>query len=305
MARKVNNRLPMLITGLGLGVAVGVAGTVAATVFSAAGYSAPTVAGEQLPESTLLMSTTSDLLVQNNRTRIVDKLLDNRPIALLRTEDAASPVVDSLKELIDAAGGSVAADITLNSGLFDRKNDKSVFTAVKRSLPDSVPLPKNPAPGERVATALGAALLLDPNTAEPLVKEADRAAILTGLASKKVISYTPGTILPAQAVVIVTGDMAPGDAPSRLATIATTLRTMSNGVVVGSPSTEAPDDGVIGILRSQPESPVSTVDTVSYSAGQVVTIVALAQQLEGAHGAYGVAGNAEAEMPSISRSLNS
>ncbi len=297
MARKVNNRLPMLITGLGLGVAVGVAGTVVATVFSAAGYSAPTVAGEELPESVLLMSETSDLLVQKNRARLVATTLENRPIAVLHTDDADSHVVDSLKELIDAAGGSVAADITLNSALFNPKNGVPVFAAVKKSLPDSVSLPKNPAPGERVATALGAALLLDNETAEPLVREADRAALLTGLADQKVISYTPGTVLPAQAVLIVTGDMPPGDAPTRLATIATTIKKMSNGVVVASPVTEAPGDGVVGILRSNPESPVSTVDSVTYSPGQVVTILALAQQLEGAHGAYGVASNAAAEMP--------
>lgn len=297
MARKVNNSLPILIAGLGIGIAVGVAGTAVATGFSAAGYSSSSNAGVAVPEELPVMAGTSDRLIQKNRTRLVDGALDKRPIALVRNQDADTQVVDSLKELIDAAGGTVAADITVNSSLFDPQNDAAVFATVKKSLPDSISLPKDRAPGARVATALGAALLLDQKTAEPLVKEADRAAILSGLASKKFISYTPGTVLPAQAVLIVTGDLPQGDEPSRLATMATTLRTMSNGVVVGGPVTEAADDGVIGILRSVPQSPVSTVDTATYPAGQVVTILALAQQLDGSTGSYGVASNARAEMP--------
>lgn len=228
--------------------------------------------------------------------------LKDRPVLIFRTADAADEDVAAVTALRDKAGAKDAGTITLTEKFFSPEGADSLKSIVANTLPAGAQLSTTQLdPGTHAGEALGAALLLNKDNGEPLAKTEDRALLLKALREGRFIDYPDGTILPAQLIIVITGDSdGVGEknfAAVHQATFAKALDKKANGVVVAGRVNTAADNGVIGQLRKDAESGVSTVDSVDRAFGQIATILAGREQLENKQGDYGTADGVDAVSP--------
>lgn len=314
MAKKQSGRSGLVIAGLGFGVAAGIAaGTLVIApnlpggVGSGAGMSATELeAAQQERDINAAQAESADSVVAHLADSTVRGVLEGTPVMVMSTADADSAVVDEVARLAVVAGARDAGRIKLENKFFSQDGADSLKNIIANTLPAGATLSEtNRDPGNHAGEALGAALLLHPQNGTPQASEEERAALLQVLRNEGFISYADGTILPAQIVILVTGDSDGSDDAQfpalQLSQFARALDYKGNGAVVAGEIRTASDTGVIGLLRSQPESAeaVSTVDSVNRSWGQIATLLAAREQLDGGSGAYGAAASAEAALPPV------
>lgn len=302
--KKRGGRGGFLIAGLGFGVAAGVAlgAMVIAPNLTGGGESAPAARPEsesaQLEsEINAAQADTADAWIGNQAEEIVAGTLEQRPVLLLRTHDADDEDVGNIAWLLRKAGAVEAGRITLEELFLSQDGADQMKSIVANTLPAGAQLSEDSLePGTHAGDALGPALLLDPETAEPQASSEERGLLLQSLAEAGYISYEPGTILPAQAVVIVTGgNDGTGDgafAATTLAQFAASLDASANGTVVAGRITAASDTGPIALIREQAGEQVSTVDSADRTWGRMATVLAVREQIDGGSGAYGSAASA-------------
>ncbi|QTH58885.1 copper transporter [Corynebacterium hindlerae] len=232
----------------------------------------------------------------------VHDALKDRPVLIFRTADAADEDVTAVADLRDKSGAKDAGTITLTEKFFAQDGADTLKSIVANTLPAGAQLSINQLdPGTHAGEALGAALLLNKDNGEPLAQTEERALLLKALRDSGYTDYQDGTILPAQLVIVITGD-ADGTGETNFAavhqaTFAKALDKLANGVVVSGRVQTAGANGVIGQLRKDRESGVSTVDSVDRAFGQIATILAGREQLDGKQGDYGTADDVDAVSP--------
>lgn len=322
MAGKKTSRSGWLVTGLGFGVAAGVAlGTLVlapAMGDGASGVSTNTSAGagsqdttttegeSQQAEIAAAQADAADGLIKGIGDDAVAGTLEQRPVLMLLTADADQADVDAVSSLLEAAGAENSGQITLTEQFGDQRSADELKSIIANTLPTGAQLSEdNLAPGLHAGESLGTALLYDEEGAEPLASVEDRALVLQTLREAGFIDYEDGTILPAHAIVIVTGD-ADGAGDSSFSTgvlvdLVQGMESRGGNLVVAGRIHTAADQGVIGRIRSTPElaEAVSTVDSVDRSFGRVATVLATSELLDGESGAYGAAASAEAPSPAL------
>lgn len=293
----------VLVAGIGFGVAAGVA--LGALVISpsqpAGGGQAAQV--EQSREASLAakidaaQADSADQWISDRAEQVVAGSLDQRPVLVMRTHDAEDADVENISWLLERAGAVDAGQLTLEGPFFAQDQADQLKSIVATTLPTGAQLSEESLdPGTHAGDALGAALLMDPGTAEPLATPEERALVLESLADAGYLSYEQGTIRPAQAVVIVTGgNDGTGDSSfgaDTLAAFAESLDTTANGTVLAGRITAASDTGPITRVREQAGDAVSTVDSTSRTWGRMATVLAVREQIDGGSGAYGSASSA-------------
>lgn len=303
-----NGRAGWLIGGLGFGVAAGVAlGTlvIAPNMNGAAGSSVPRsersdeALRAQIAEA---QADSADSVVGELSAGAVADTLADRPVLLIRTDDAYDEDVAGVAKLLQAAGAIDAGTVTLAKHFFTAIGADQLKTIVVNTLPAGAQLSEDRLdPGLHAGEALGSALLLHPDTGQEQATSEERGLLLRALRDAEYLDYEDGTVLPAQVIVVVTGDSAgAGDAglPARnLADFVEALDGRGNGAVLAGRIHTSTDTGAVGLLRSRADNGVSTVDTVDRAIGQMAAVLAVREQLEGHAGAYGVAESAEAAGP--------
>ncbi|QGU01927.1 Copper transporter MctB precursor [Corynebacterium kalinowskii] len=232
----------------------------------------------------------------------VSNALKDRPVLIFRTADANEDDVKAVTELRTKSGAKDAGTITLTEKFFSMDGADPLKSIVANTLPAGAQLSTTQLdPGTHAGEALGAALLLNKDNGEPLASTEDRALLLKALRDGGYINYPDGTVLPAQLVIVITGDSdGVGDknfAAVHQATFAKALDKKANGVVVAGRVNTAAENGVIGQLRKDAQSGVSTVDSVDRAFGQIATILAGREQLENKQGDYGTANDVDAVSP--------
>ena len=131
--------------------------------------------------------------------------------------------------------------------------------------------------------------------------------LLETLADAEYLDYESGTILPGQAVVLVTGagaaegaaDSSAEFAAKNQAAFAQALDEAGGATVVAGRAGDAEATNAGEQLRADDATTtaVSTIDAVDQTWGRLATVLAVAEQLQGASGAYGFGDSADAVLP--------
>ncbi|WP_276651777.1 copper transporter [Corynebacterium vitaeruminis] len=312
MAKK-KGRSGAVIAGLAFGLAGGVAlGTYVLAPNLAGGSNATQTSLEsqladarQQVEIADAQSKSADGFIDSvSGAALTDKLKD-RPVLIMRTADANDDDVQGVKDDLSKSGAVDSGTITLTDKFFSQEGADGLKNIVSTTLPAGAQLNTDQLDsGTHAGEALGSALMLNKDSAQPQATTEERAIVLGGLSEGGFIQYDEGTILPAQVIVFVLGD---DDGSSDTFTttnevaFARALDTRGSGVVVAGRIHTASDTGVIGQLRDNALAleAVSTVDSVDQAWGKIATVLAAKDQLDGKAGAYGAAASAKAAAPSI------
>ncbi|AKK11037.1 copper transporter [Corynebacterium uterequi] len=289
MSRRAG-RAPLLIAGLGFGVALGTAlgaFVLAPTMPDAAGSAQPTAPTAQPAEA----SSGAKEIVAAWGPRVVADTLVGRPVIIMASPGANDADVAALADALHRAGAIDAGRIDVTDSLFATSGADALRTIAAETLPAGASLSEGSLDsGTHAGELLGSALLLGPADAAPLATTEERALVLSTLRDAGMLSYEEGTIRPAQAVVFVGGESADPAVVESMARFVEALRGRGAGVVVAASGDADGSDtdgaGVADTLAAA-GSPVSTVDTVADPWSPSSVVLAVAEQISGASGHYG------------------
>lgn len=303
-------RAGWLIGGLGFGVAAGVLlGTLVIAPNMPEGSNPGSGAARQeLADANTradiaeAQAASADSVVGELAGPAVAGTLADRPVLLVRTADALEEDVAGVRVLLAEAAAVSAGTITLGEQFLAADGADQLKSIVANTLPAGAQLSEDRLdPGLHAGEALGAALLLNPETGEEQATSEERGLLLRSLREAGFLDYEDGTILPAQVIVVVTGDSDGGGesglAARNLADFVAALDSRGNGAVLAGRIRTAADTGAVGLLRAEPGNGVSTIDSVDRAVGRMATVLAVREQLAGEAGSYGSAGSAEAASP--------
>ncbi|MCS5479399.1 copper transporter [Corynebacterium sp. YIM 101645] len=310
MARRGQGRAGWLVGGLGFGVAAGVLlGTLVLAPNMPEGSNLGSGAAQQelaaaetRADIAEAQAASADSVVGELAGPAVAGTLADRPVLLIRTADAQEEDVTGVRLLLAEAAAVSAGTITLGEQFLAAEGADQLKSIVANTLPAGAQLSEERLdPGLHAGEALGSALLLDPGTGEEQATSEERGLLLRSLREAGFLDYEDGTILPAQVIVVVTGDSAGGGeaalAARNLADFVAALDSRGNGTVLAGRIHTAAETGAVGLLRTNPDNGVSTVDSVGRAVGRMATVLAVREQLAGETGSYGSAGSAEAVSP--------
>lgn len=308
MARNRNRGRGGFITaGLGFGVAAGVA--LGALVIAP---NTPGVAGSepaQQEETEGDVSRTEEIavaqlgvandMVAQLAPGVAEGTLAERPVLQLHTADANAESLDATRDLMTGAGAIDAGTIVLNPKFFSPAGADELKTIAATTLPAGAELStESLSSGTHAGQLLAAALLLDPETGEPLAATEDRALVLQSLRDAEFIDYPDGTILPAQAFVLASGAGTDDLVVDNQVDFATAFKDSGAATVATGTIEAAADEAFLGRLRAD-EAAVSTVDSISQPWAQLSVLLATVEQIAGGNGDYGAAAAVDAPTPPL------
>ena len=313
----------LIITGLGFGAALGIAlGTlvIAPNMDSGSGPGGESTSevrekyGKLVVENNIAEAQldSADSVMGDLGRYVVDGSLAQRPVMVVSMPDADDADVKAVKDLLGSADSTDAGSIKLTEKFVAQESADKLLSLVTTTLPAGAKLDKKKIDsGTHAGQALAAGLMMDAETTEPLASVDDRATLLRALRDAGYIDYKDGTILPAQAVVVVGGGMTPGEEDDSAAAkyaIDTTVNflegfdSVDTAMVYAGRVESAGDDGVLDKLRAD-KTKISTVDSIDHPVSQMASGLAVKEQLDGGHGVYGSAANADSAAPALPKDL--
>lgn len=313
----------LIITGLGFGAALGIAlGTlvIAPNMDSGSGPGGESISEVREKYGKLVLDNniaeaqldSADSVMGDLGRYVVDGSLAQRPVMVVSMPDADDADVKAVKDLLGSADSTDAGSIKLTEKFVAQESADKLLSLVTTTLPAGAKLDKKKIDaGTHAGQALAAGLMMDAETTEPLASVDDRATLLRALRDAGYIDYKDGTILPAQAVVVVGGGMTPGEEEDSAAAkyaIDTTVNflegfdSVDTAMVYAGRVESAGDDGVLDKLRAD-KTKISTVDSIDHPVSQMASVLAVKEQLDGGHGVYGSAANADSAAPALPKDL--
>ncbi|AIU30374.1 Hypothetical protein Cul210931_1029 [Corynebacterium ulcerans] len=248
-------------------------------------------------------ASSADHFVDKLAASVLPDTLKERPILMIRTADSSDEDAKALSEDLKRAGAINSGTISLTEKFFAQDGADGLKNIVSTVLPAGAQLSTDKLdPGTHAGEVLGSALTLNPQDAKEQATRDERSLVLNALREGGYLSYEEGTILPAQAVVVLGGDSDGVGADFTVknqVSFVEALDSRGSGVVFAGRIHMAADSGALGKLRANKKaaSQVSSVDSIDRSWGKIATVLALKEQLSGGAGAYGAAGNADATAP--------
>lgn len=235
---------------------------------------------------------------------IINGVLDEQPVLVLATADASDEDVEKLRASLQRAGAIDSGLIKLSEKFFTQNGADQLKMIVANTLPAGTELSAdNRDPGTHAGQALGAALTFAEGTDTPNSTTEDRGLLLETLADAEYLEYESGTILPGQAIVMVTGSGSTASGADFVAknqaAFAEALDEAGGATVIAGRVGHDEASNVITQLRGSDSTAgaVSTVEAVDQTWGRLATVLAVAEQLEGGSGAYGFSENADEVLP--------
>lgn len=313
----------LIVTGLGFGAAIGIAlGTlvIAPNMDSTPGRGGGSTDEVREKYSKLVLDhniakaqlDSADSVMGDLGRYVVDGTLVQRPVMVLSMPDANDADVTAVKDLLASADSTNAGSIKLTEKFLAQESADKLLSLVTTTLPAGAKLDKKKIDaGTHAGQALAAGLMMDAKTTQPLATVDDRATLLRALREAGYIDYKDGTILPAQAVVIVGGGLTPGedeDSAGKKYAIDTSVKFLEGfdsadtAMVYAGRVQSAGDGGVLEKLRAA-KTGISTVDSIDHPVSQMATVLAVKEQLDGGRGVYGSAANAEGAAPALPKDL--
>jgi hypothetical protein len=224
-----------------------------------------------------------------------------RSLLLLATPGARTADVRSTAAVLEDAGATVAATLTLTDTYVDPAKAQSPLEDLSlRLVPPGVEFPDGALPIERVGTVLARATVQLPEGDEEATGDVDRdaAEVLAGLDELGAVHLdgTPGRR--AELAVMVTGPGDDAESTPALAGLLAALDRGSRGAVLTGPGDAS--DGLLPDVRKAERSDlddVSTVDSAGTTVGSAALVLALAEQVGGRAGDYGLGASARRVLP--------
>ena len=224
---------------------------------------------------------------------LVDSLLTTHVTTIVVLPDADGGQVDSVEDVIVAAGGSVGERVTIESAWSD-PDQSEILARVAENI----------AKGQRdedtydLAAQVLAEALLVPGGRSLGEPSFDSIGVLGAFEIEGFISADEDEVILADTAVIVGPSGAVQDADLTLIPLMTALDDVGVGAVLAAPLGSDTDDGVVGVLRSSDaDGVVSSVDRLDTVNGVTVTATALAEQIAGGVGHYGTGEGADGPAP--------
>jgi len=225
---------------------------------------------------------------------MVRDALAGKAVVLFRTPDAQGDDVDAVSRLIGQAGGSVTGTIALTSEFVGANSAEKLRSVVNSSiLPAGTQL--NTAlvdQGSQAGDLLGIALLINRDPKIVPVDDEARDAVLSALRDTGFLTYTQ-RLVPANAVVIVTGGALADDSGNQGATVArfaAALAPHGSGTVLAGGVGSAAGVAAVAVTRADAgmAGAVTTVDDIGSESGRVTTVLAVQALIGGGPpGKYG------------------
>ncbi|MEZ5154409.1 copper transporter [Rhodococcus zopfii] len=226
--------------------------------------------------------------------RVVRDTLTERTVLMVAGPDADPADLDAVVATVEAAGATVTGRVSLTESFVDAAGADLLRTTVTNVVPAGVQLQTGAVDqGSLAGDLLGAVLLVDPGTGQPRSTPEERTLALTTLRSGGFVSFEDGTVEPAQAAIVVTGDgggeEGSGNRGALLARFAATFDTRGAGTVLAGRPGAATGNGPVAVVRADTalSAGLSTVDNLDREAGRITTVLALQEQLAGGAGRYG------------------
>lgn len=227
--------------------------------------------------------------------RLVRGTLTGRTVALVTLPGADPGTVAAFRNLIDAAGGRIAADIPLEAPLTD-PGQRQLITALTSQMAtqENLAMPTGASGYERLGALLARAIGIPP-TARSREAPYDETAlgIVSGFQTAELVGEAAAATRRAALTLVVTGpEHDTGGSTDLLATVVRAYAERAR-VVVAGPTGSADPSGVIGLLRGTgtPDGLLSTVDATDLAGGRVSAILALAARVRGTVGSFGSDGS--------------
>lgn len=234
--------------------------------------------------------------------RVVRDTLAGRTVLMVAGPDADPADLDAVVATVEAAGAAVTGRVSLTESFVDASGADLLRTTVTNVVPAGVQLQTGAVDqGSLAGDLLGAVLLVDPATGQPRSTPEERTLALTTLRSGGFLSFEDGTVEPAQAAIVVTGDGSGGGEGSGnrgalLARFAATFDSRGAGTVLAGRPGAATGNGPVAVVRADTalSAGLSTVDNLEREAGRITAVLALQEQLAGGAGRYGTGPGAAA-----------
>lgn len=282
MAR-TKGRAGLVVAGLGWGLALGIAlGTLVLapampgsvdlgfTEFKPGAMT--NVDSDALASAEARAEEANDLLAQESGS-IVSGALTDVAVTIVRTAAADTEDVESVRWLLNAAGASDSGELTLTERFTDQAGADELSTIVANTLPSGAQLSvQDRSPGTHAGESLAAVLLSDGTSGESKTLPADRTLVLETLQQAGFIEFG-GSIVPADAIVIVDGKERSGDFATKIVNdFAKALGAQGRTALATQGDGPAPVDGV------------QVVGGVDREAGRIKSVLAVSSGADGVLG---------------------
>lgn len=229
--------------------------------------------------------------------RLIKGVLAKKSVLVITAPDAADSDVESVKGLINDAGGSTAGQLALTSTLVRDEQASKLQSVIDQSIPTGAQLRVNfTDSGSRLGDLLGLVVLT--RGGERPASDADRTTTLQTLRQGGFLDYAEGSVKAADLVLVVTGGEMSSDSGAQgqfVGRFAAAMASRGAGGVLAGREGSAAGGSPIGVVRSDPSlnNAISTVDNLDQQTGQVTSVLALGEEADGRTGAFGTGPGAE------------
>ena len=292
-----------LVAGLGFGAAVGVAlgALVIAPNLTTSMADDDPIREEhrKVVQDNKILQTqneASDKIVADSGAEMVDGTLSQRPVLIVTTDDANGGDVAAIRKLLESSDATEAGEIKLTKDFLRPETKDKLLPILKDIAPKKADIKDLDSAGALSGEVLGTALSMHPESTKPLASVDERADVLHKLRDEGFIDYEDGTIVPAQAIVVVSGNGLRGYPSTALAEFATGLDDVNGSVVLSGRTKQTQDDRALAQVRDQ-DAELSTVDGTERAVERIAVILATQEQLDGGQGHYGATETADSALP--------
>lgn len=233
---------------------------------------------------------------------LVDALKDKR-ITIISTPETSTETVDAFVAAITQAGGQSTSILQLQEKFFAQASADELKNYIALSLPAGEKLNEDIRDaGTHSGDFIGGGLFIHEQADDPVVQAAQehRAEILGELKKMGFVDYAAGEVVPADAIIFLSGHPEEEFAQLNQASFARSLA-KKGPVVVGATLKDVQGSGVLAMLRSNEpgNDQLSTVDSIDRQWGKLAVILAIQEKLTGGHGAYGAGAQVTDVFPRI------
>lgn len=226
---------------------------------------------------------------------LLDGRLAGRNVTLVVLPGISASVVQSTRQVVESAGGTVAVEARVRSALVDSGRKTyvdSVATSSSRDLTD-LPVTTSAATYDRIGALIARAYVA--RAGQDRVDE-EAASIDSELQGARLVELAAAPLRRGSLVVVLADGRHGDDSRTVARTVIVTslvaqLASAADGVVVAAPPTAAAGGGVIDVLSGEKaldDARLATLDVVDSTAGRVALVFALAATAAGQSGHYGV-----------------
>jgi hypothetical protein len=219
--------------------------------------------------------------------------LTGRPVVMITLPGADEKVVDSLTDLVGAAGGSLTGSYAVQSTLVSN-GEKSLVDTLGSQLveqPEGKDVDAAAPTYERMGQLIGRAVasVTDAGGAG----DTTSTDLLSSLKGADLLVREQGSGTRGSLVIVVLGDepAEPDESDKIYGGLLTGIAEQCDGVMLAG-STGSGDTGLVSVLRDDVtfSANVSTADSAETTAGRIAAVLGLAQDGRGTTGHYGAFG---------------